>query len=384
MDSTTPSTGRDMRPEDPAPSSAQAAPAAQVRGDGPTATPQPERRQRSRIVLTVAAGALLVVIVVVGLFAWWYESHFVSTDDAFIDTRIVAVSPRVPGQVIAVPVTDNEQVKAGEVLVKIDPTPYRVELQQALAAERLARTGLGEARANVAVARAALQQALAAYTSAAAQAANARADLARYRFLHKRNAKAVARTQMDQVVTAARSANAEARAARQRVVGAKAQIAAARAALSGAAARVASARAQVQGARLNLSYTTVTAAQDGHVTKKSVAVGNYVTPGQELMALVPLKLWVTANFKETELDLIHPGQKVSISIDACPNANARGHVTSIQRGSGEAFDLLPPQNATGNYVKVVQRVPVRIDFDALPQGCVLGPGMSVEPKIRIG
>ncbi len=383
MDSTTSATGRDARPPDLSPNGPPAASATQPSGSIPPGTPAPERRQRSRTVFTVAAALLLVAIVVVAIWAWWYESHFVSTDDAFVATRIVTVSPRVSGQVIAVPVTDNQRVGIGEVLVRLDPTPYRVALQQALAAEQLAETGLGQAHANVAVANAALLQARAAYTSAQAQAANARADLRRYRFLRQRNAKAVARTQMDRVVTAARSVGAEARAARQRVVGAEAQIAAARAALAGAAARVASARAAVKAARLNLSYTIVRAAQAGHVTQKSVAVGNYISPGQELMALVPTNLWVTANFKETDLDVIHPGQRATISIDACPNADVHGHVQSIQRGSGEAFDLLPPQNATGNYVKVVQRVPVRIVFDAIPRGCVLGPGMSVEPKIRI-
>ena len=343
----------------------------------------PKPPQRGRAVLTVAAVALLVAIVIVALFGWWYESHFVSTDDAFIDTQVLAVSARVPGQVIAVPVTDNQRVSAGTVVARIDPTPYRVALQQALAAQRLAKTGLSEAQANIAVAQAALHQAIATYASTRAQAANAAADLQRYRFLHKRNARAVARTQMDQVLTAARSASAEALAAHQRVIGAGAQIKVAQAALAGAAARVASARAEVKAARLNLQYTTVAAARTGHVTQKSVAVGNYITPGQQLMAIVPLRLWVTANFKETDLNVIHPGEHVSIKIDACPGADAKGHVQSIQRGSGEAFDLLPPQNATGNYVKIVQRVPVRILFDALPRDCVLGPGMSVEPKIRI-
>ncbi len=380
MDSTTSATGPDPRSPDPTQNTVLAAPAG---ADGSRASPPPESRPHSRTLLAIAAIVMVVAIVILGIVAWWYESHIVSTDDAFIATRIMAVSPRVAGQVIAVPVTDNQAVTAGEVLVRIDPTPYRVALQQTLAAERLARTGLAEARANIAVARAALQQALAAYASTRAQAANAVADLHRYRFLRQRNPKAVARTQMDQIATAARSAAAESRAARQRVVGASAQIAAARAARAGAAARVASARAEVKAARLNLDYTTVTATRAGHVTQKSVAVGNYVTPGQELMAIVPQRLWVTANFKETDLYLIHPGQRVSISIDACPNIKARGHITSIQRGSGEAFDLLPPQNATGNYVKIVQRVPVRIDFDALPRSCVLGPGMSVEPEIRL-
>ncbi len=379
MDSTTSATGRDPRSADPTQNNALAA---QAGVDGSRAGPSTEPRRTNRTALIVAATAVAAAVLIIGLL-WWYESGFVTTDDAFIDTRIVMVSPRVPGQVIAVPVADNQQIQPGAVLARIDPAPYRIALQQARAAERLAETGRGAARANAAVARAALQQALAAYASAEAQAANARADLRRYRFLHKRNAKAVARTQMDQVATAARSISAEARAALQRVVGARAQIAAARAALAGAAARVASARAEVKAARLNLSYTAVTAAQGGYVTQKSVAVGNYVTPGQELMAVVPAKLWVTANFKETDLPLIHVGERVGIHVDACPNADVHGRVTSIQRGSGEAFDLLPPQNATGNYVKIVQRVPVRIDFGPLPHDCVLGPGMSVEPKIRI-
>jgi membrane fusion protein (multidrug efflux system) len=348
-----------------------------------TGNPRSTAKQRPRGRLALIALAIVVLLVIGGAYAWWYESHFVTTDDAFIDTRIAAVSPRVPGRVIAVPVVDNEKVAAGEVLVRIDPATYQVALQQALAAEQLAKTGLGEARANVAVAGAALEQARASLISTQAQTANALANLHRYLFLRHRNIRALARTQLDQVEAAARSARAELRAARQRVVGAQAQLGASRAAVAGASARVASARAQVAAARLDLNYTTVRAAQAGHIAQKSVALGNYVSPGQELMALVPLKVWVTANFKETDLYLIHPGQRVSIHIDACPRADAHGHVQSIQRGSGEAFDLLPPQNATGNYIKIVQRVPVRIAFDSIPKGCVLGPGMSVEPDVRI-
>ncbi len=340
-------------------------------------------RRRNRAAITAAVGAALALLIVVGGLAWWYESHFISTDDAFIDTRTVAVSPRVSGQVIAVPVTDNEKVAAGQVLLRIDPTPYRLALQQAVAAEQLARTGLGQARAQVAVASAGLQQARASLVSAEAQAQNAVANLRRYLFLRRKSIKALARTQLDQVQAAARSARAELNAARQKVVGARAQLEAAHAAVAGAVARVADARAQLAAARLNLGYTTVRAAQAGHVAQKSVAVGNYVSPGQELMALVPLEMWVTANLKETDLYLIHPGEHVSIHIDACPQTDGRGRVQSIQRGSGEAFALLPPQNATGNYIKIVQRVPVRITFDTPPRDCVLGPGMSVEPKIRI-
>ena len=331
----------------------------------------------------IVAAVVIVAAIVAGVLIWRYESQFVGTDDAFIGTRIAAISPRVAGQVIAVPVADNEKVATGQVLVQIDPIPFRVALQQALAAEQLARTGLGQARANVSVARAAVEQARATYISTQAQTANALVNLRRYLVLRRRNIKALARTQLDQVEAAARSAKAQLRAVRQKVVGAQAELKVSYAAVAGAKARVASARAQVAAARLNLSYTTIRAAEAGHVTKKSVAIGNYVSPGQELMALVPLKMWVTANIKETDLYLIHPGQRASIHIDACPNATVHGKVQSIQRGSGVAFDLLPPQNATGNYVKVVQRVPVRITFNAPPPDCVLGPGLSVEPEIRI-
>ena len=350
---------------------------------GQIGTPSPTRKPRGRAVLTIAAGALLAVALIVIGVAWWYEDHFVSTDDAFIDTRIVEVAPQVAGDVIGVPVVDNQPVAPGQVLVQIDPRPYRIALEQALAAERQARTALGQARANVAVAQATSQQAIASLASAHAQAVNAAQELKRYLNLRARNDRAVSRSQIDQVMAAARSATAERRAAQQRVVGARAQIAAARAALAGAVARVATAHAEVSSARLSLSYTTVTAAVAGHIAQKSVAVGSYVAPGQAMMAVVPLDLWVTANFRETDLGDIRPGQRATIHIDACPARDARGRVASIQRGAGQAFDLLPPQNATGNYVKIVQRVPVRIEFDAPPGDCVLGPGMSVEPKIRV-
>jgi membrane fusion protein (multidrug efflux system) len=381
MDSTTPPSAGDRRPETPTERDTGSTAAAQSGAERQANdTPQGAPRRRT---LMIGAAVVILVGIIAGVLIWRYESQFVGTDDAFVDTRIAAISPQVSGQVIAVPVTDNEEVAAGQVLVQIDPTPFRVALRQSLAAEQLARTGLDQARANVSVARAAVGQARAAYVSTQAQTSNALTTLHRYLFLRRHNIKAVARTQLDQVEAAARSANAQLRVAQQKVAGAQAQLQAAHAAVAGAMARVANARAQVAAARLNLSYTTVRAVEAGHVTKKSVAVGNYVSPGQELMALVPLKMWVTANIKETDLYLIHPGQRVSIHIDACPNATVHGKVQSIQRGSGVAFDLLPPQNATGNYVKVVQRVPVRISFDALPTDCVLGPGLSVEPEISI-
>ena len=337
---------------------------------------------RRRGIVIGGAIALVAVVVLIGSW-WWYESGIQTTDDAFLEAYIVDVSPQIAGQVTKVLVDDNQPVRAGQPLVEIDPAQYRLALQQALAAQQQAQTGLGQANATVAVALASLAQANADVSSARATAIRARQDLRRYESLRAVNARALARSTVDEAVATARSAAAQQRAAQQRVQSAQAQIESAQAAVAGARARIATAEAGVGRAKLNLSYTTVTARVDGHVANRTVAVGTFVAPGQQMMAIVPLHLWVRANFKENMIARLRPGQSVSIHIDACPQANARGHVVSIQRGAGQAFALLPPENATGNYIKVVQRVPVRIALDAVPADCVLGPGMSVEPTIRV-
>jgi membrane fusion protein, multidrug efflux system len=337
---------------------------------------------RRRGVAIGGAVLLVLIVAVVGLW-WWHESGIETTDDAYLEAHIVDVSPQVAGEVTRVLVEDNQLVHAGEPLVEIDPAQFRLALAQAVAAQQQAQTALGQAEANVAVAQAGLAQANADLASASATAVRALQDLRRYQSLRALNPQAVARSSVDQAVANARSATAEERAARQRVQSARAQIDSAKAAVTGAQARIATARAGFEQARLNLGYTTVTATVDGHVANRTVAIGTYVSPGQQMMAIVPLHLWVRANFKENMIAKLKPGQSVSIHIDACPQANARGHVLSIQRGAGEAFALLPPENATGNYIKVVQRVPVRIALDSVPADCVLGPGMSVEPTVKV-
>lgn len=341
---------------------------------------QPWFRRRGVII----GGALaLIVVVVLGALWWWHESGIETTDDAFLEAHIVDVSPQIAGEVTQVLVDDNQPVHAGQPLVEIDPAQYRLAVQQALAAEQQAQTALGQATASVAVAQASLAQARADLVSANATAIRAQQDLKRYQSLRGVNPRAVARSTVDEAVATARSAVAEQRAAQQRVQSAQAQIKSAQAAVAGARARIATAQAGVGQANLNLGYATVTARVDGHVANRTVAVGTYVSPGQQMMAIVPLHLWVRANFKENMIARLRPGQSVSIHIDACPQASARGHVVSIQRGAGQAFALLPPENATGNYIKVVQRVPVRIALDSAPPGCVLGPGMSVEPTVKV-
>lgn len=325
----------------------------------------------------------LAVLVVLAALWWWHESGIETTTDAFIEAHVAYVSPQVSGQVTRVLVDNNQLVHAGQPLVEIDAAQFRLALTQALAAQEQAETALGQATAGVAVARASLAQASADVASASAAAVRAQQDLKRYQNLRRVNPRAVARSTVDQAIASARSATAQQKAAEQRVLSARAQIASAQAAVAGARARIDTAKAGVAQAKLNLGYAMVTARIDGHIANRTVAVGSYVTPGEQMMAIVPLHLWVQANFKETMIAALKPGQSVSVHIDACPQADARGHVVSIQRGSGEAFALLPPENATGNYIKVVQRVPVRIALDTVPTGCVLGPGMSVEPTVRI-
>jgi membrane fusion protein, multidrug efflux system len=349
------------------------------------AQPPADDRQRwfRRRGILIGGGLVLVLLVALAGFWWWHESGIETTSDAFLEAHVAYVSPQVSGQVTRVLVDNNQLVHAGQPLVEIDPAQFHLALAQALAVQQQAQTALGQASAGVAVARASLAQARADVASAKAAAVRAQQDLKRYQNLRRVNPRALARSTVDQAVATARSATAEETAAEQRVRSARAQIESAQAAVAGARARIDTANAGVAQAKLNLGYATVTARVDGHIANRTVAVGTYVTPGEQMMAIVPLHLWVQANFKETMIASLKPGQSVSIHVDACPQADARGHVVSIQRGSGEAFALLPPENATGNYIKVVQRVPVRIALDSVPSGCVLGPGMSVEPTVRV-
>jgi len=298
---------------------------------------------------------VVVLLLMVGGIIWWLIARqYESTDDAFVDTHIVHVSPQIQGQILAIHVNDNQMVRAGQPLVDIDARPQMAQLEQALAQRLQATTQIEQAQANT--------------RAADAQVTNTSRDLARYRQLQATAPAAVAQQQVDQAVAANRNAVAQ---------------------RDGAAAQIASAQAQIKvldaqiaTARLNLGYAHIVAPVDGHVAQRSVAPGNYVSPGQELMALIPQQLWVTANFKETQLRLMRRGQHVAVTVDSC-DKSIDGHVDSIQRGAGQAFGILPPENATGNFVKVVQRVPVKIVLDRIPEGCVLGPGMSVEPSVTV-
>ncbi len=352
----------------------------------PTLTSQARaRRHWRRRRWLIALIALVVVGVIVGGAEWWIEaSKWVSTDDAFIDTHTVQVSAQVAGRVKAVLVNDNQEVRAGQPLVELDPADFQAALSQAVANQQSAQGQLAQAEAQLPVARANLDEAKAQVGVAQAASINAEINLKRDQILARMGGLAVSQQTIDNDTAKARSDAANLTAAQQKAMAAQAQIGLDEKNMQTAEAGVRAAAAQVQQARLNLGYTVIHASVNGRVTNKTVAIGDYVQVGQALTALVPDQVWVTANYKETEIGEIKVGDPVDIYVDAYPGHVFKGQVQSFQAGSGAAFSLLPPENATGNYVKVVQRVPVKIVFDDHPAAhWLLGPGMSVEPYVKI-
>jgi membrane fusion protein (multidrug efflux system) len=333
--------------------------------------------------LIVAGGTVLALALIGGLIFWLHARNFESTDDAFVDAKIVRLSPQIAGRVTEVLVDDNQQVEVGQPIVVIDSNDLQTRVAQAEAQRAQAQAQVDNARVQISVNQAGYEQAKADAAGAQAQADNAASDLARYRALQARNPAAVAPQQLDQARAQARQTAAQ-RDAAFRAAKAKAdQIEAARTQVKSGDDQLKAAESQLGDANINLGYSRIVAPIVGHVAQKSVAVGDYVQPGTQILALVPIDVWVTANFKETQLALMRVGQGVDIHVDACPADKFVGHVDSIQRGAGQAFGILPPENATGNFVKVVQRVPVKIVFDHPPTDCPLGPGMSVEPRVRV-
>jgi membrane fusion protein (multidrug efflux system) len=344
----------------------------------PTALGKRRRNRRRAILIGLA------VLVLVGAMTVYYlrfVAPYESTDDAFIEGHVTIVSPQVSGPVVRLLVRDNQIVKEGDPLLEIDPRDYGTKLAQARADLVAARSQLEQAKAQVAVDEAKAAQQMAAVTVAEAEARRAGADLERYQSVEIR---AVSRTQLDLQKTQAESTSAAVEEARQQVKAAAAQVSLSCANINTAAAGVQQAEAKMQQAQLDVSYTKIAAPVDGRVTQRSVEKGAYVQTGQSLLALVPTNVWVVANFKETQLARMRSGQPVSIKLDAYPKWNLKGKVDSLQAGSGAQFSLFPPENAVGNYVKVVQRIPVKIIFDEpLDPQLDIAPGMSVEPKVKV-
>jgi membrane fusion protein (multidrug efflux system) len=439
-----------------------------TQSESPETNEAQQPRGRKRLIL----GALLLLALGMGVPTFLHALAWESTDDAYIEGHVVSIAPKVADQVARVLVQDNQQVKAGDVLVELDGRDYRArqaqdqaELATAQAAARAAevtlemtrktagasldqavsnlqlaktsvtsaearaseaRSGIEQAQAQVEAARAAVANAQATERAAQAEAERTKSDLARYDGLP---AGAAAQQQVDAARAAARAAQANLEATHEGVSAAqsklvlaqateraardaarsslsqvgeaqagvgeaagryrgadvtKEKIAAAESALASAQAEVQLKQAELDESILNVAYTKITAPVAGRVTRKSVEVGAYVQPGQPLLALVPEEIWVVANYKETQLKHMRPGQSVEIKVDTYPDHPFKGHVDSIQAGTGSRFSLLPPENATGNFVKVVQRLPVKIVFDETPDARrLLAPGMSVEPDVKV-
>jgi membrane fusion protein, multidrug efflux system len=354
----------------------------QIRRDGEgaktTRTVRAWSRTKKRIALLIIA---LAVCVVAAVYYLRFIAPFESTDDAFIDGHVTQVAPQVAGRVARVLVNDNQFVNAGEVLARIEPSDYEAKLEQERANLASAQSRLAQASAQLTVDQAKAEQERANVLAAQAEAARAQADSKRYEAI---GTSGVSQSQIDLAATQARSTAANLTAARNKELAAEAQVSLDQASIQTAVAEVKRSEATVQQAELDVSYTQVKAQEPGYVTRKTVEVGSYVLPGQALLAIVQREVWVVANFKETQLTHMRPGQPVKVRVDAYPHLHLTGHVDSVQSGSGARFSLFPPENATGNYVKVVQRVPVKIVFDNLfGAHVVLGPGMSVEPKVRV-
>ncbi|NOZ95578.1 MAG: HlyD family efflux transporter periplasmic adaptor subunit [Acidobacteria bacterium] len=301
-------------------------------------------------------------LVAAGVLRWKHAQVFPSTEDAYVAGDIVPVAPRIAGTLLTLPVEENQLVHEGDVVATLDPRDMDATVAKAKAGLATARSVLAADRANIAQAEAALE--------------GARSDLELKRLDRERFTKLAERDSIptrlrDQAVTAAEVAEARVKAAEKR-------LAAARAALGVTLKRVEAARVLLAQARLDRSYCTVTAPATGRVSRKTAQVGQVVAPGQPLFTIVPLepdRVWVRANFKETQLRRIRPGQPVRLHTDVDPGRIYHGHVESLSAGTGAAFSLLPPENATGNWVKIVQRLPVRIAID---------PGDNADHSLRLG
>src|SRR5881296_2140269 len=317
---------------------------------------KPGGRRRTAFVIM---GVVLVALAALGARRWIFSLSHQSTDDAQVDGHIVPILPKVGGFVTEIRVDENQRVRMGDTLIVLDDRDYKVRLAQAEADLAVALAGVSN-RTRVGQAEAQVEQ-------AQANALKAHADLDRLRPLAEQDI--VSKQQLDAAEASARAADAA--------------LAAAQAALVGADARVGAARAARDQAALNLSYTRVIAPSSGVVSKKTVELGQLVQPGQPLMSVVPLEdVWVTANLKETEVADVKPGEPVDFTVDAYPGTHFRGHVQSLSPATGARFSLLPPDNATGNFTKVVQRVPVRIRPDKPDPAHPLRPGMSVVVTIQ--
>jgi membrane fusion protein (multidrug efflux system) len=357
--------------------------------DAPESTPAVSRPRRKRIPFVIV-GVLVLALGTWALKRYLYSRHHVSTDNAQVDSHITFIAPRISAFVSRVLVDDNQHVRAGDTLVVLDDRDLNVRLEQAEADLRAAEAAVGsrgqtgEAKAQFQATRATAASVQASVIAAEADFRKAAADLERYRKLAAQ--KIIPAQQLDAAQAAFEAATANLEAARRQASAAGSQVSASGAAVRSADARLTAAQAAVNNARLQLSYARITAPVTGSIAKRNAESGALVQVGQTLMSIVPdTDVWVTANLKETQLTNIRVGDHAEFTVDAYPGRKFEGRVESLSPATGAKFALLPPDNATGNFTKVVQRVPVKIAVEQPTQTAVpLRPGMSVDVTIETG
>jgi membrane fusion protein (multidrug efflux system) len=335
-------------------------------------------RKRRGLVILIAVAA---VVALLALMLWWLHARqYETTDDAFIDARTVQISAQVSAAVVDVPVSDNQLVEAGTVLVRLDHRDFGTQVDQSHAQINQSQANIDNIDAQIGAQQARIEQANSQVVQAQAALTFAQQQNERYQRLVQSDTIPVEQAQQYESNLQQSRANLD--AAKANAVATEKQLPVLRTQRDLAAAQLAQMQAAGEQAKANLDRTLITAPVAGRVTHLTAAKGDYAAVGQALMMFVPREVWITANFKETQLDLMRPGLHVDIAIDAYPDRTFQGHVDSIQSGSGTAFSLLPAENATGNYVKIVQRVPVKIVFDN-PPDVMLGPGMSAVPTVKV-
>ena len=348
-----------------------------------SAPPVPRRRRRSILLGVVLS--IVTIGIAVAIYEFIQYSHFVSTDDAFIEGHVVAISPQVSARIKAVLIDDNVLVHKGQLMVELDPTDFDIAVNQAKATVAAMAGKADQAAAEIDSAGASLDEAKAELEVAEANLTNSTADLKRFEDLAGKNNGAVSRQQLDSAKAIRASNFAQVRQAQAKQKQAEADVATRRATAEAAKGDVLKANADVAKAVANLSYCRIVAPEDGRVTRKNVEPGSYVQAGEQLFAIVQTDVWVVANFKETQMSRMHVGDDVSIEVDAYPGMKLHGHVDTFQYGTGSRFSMLPAENATGNFVKVVQRVPCKIKLDNPPVDTnrPLALGMSVLPEVSL-
>ena len=338
---------------------------------------RPEYKKKRVLVPAITAGVLIFA----GIAAAVHSTFFQSTDDAFVEGRLITVAPRVSGPVVELLVDDNDEVKAGDLLIRIDPADYEVKLRQAEAKLAEAKAELNVTEKEVDKGKANVNQTAEEVTSEKSKLEFAKSDHSRYSKMYKEGI--VSKQDFENSKTKFEVAQANNKSALEKSEAAKHALASNQAKTEAMQANIMKLEAEVAQAELDLKYTKVYAPQAGRVSARSVEMGNYLQVGQPIMQIVPKQVWVVANFKENQLTNMKSNQPVSIKVDTYPNKRFKGEVQSIQRATGAKSSLFPPENAVGSYVKIVQRVPVKIVFKEDISNYNIVPGMSVVPKVKV-